>query len=427
MTSDDAFRIGQGRTLIDTSRPSKFIEDLESRINQRIIGQLRATKIVSRSLEIYMAGLVEPGMPAAILKFAGPPGVGKTEMAFVLSEELIGKPTRKPGEPVISPATVIDCTFFKSPHDLANLKGSTKGYVGYEDEVPLHQHALDRYAMAVAEEKAVKRYLQKKAEQLSKIGKLKAGQRAGMTPDERKLIRREIASSDEPFLKVLLFDEIARSHSSLWEFLISMMNGKPISISDGTTTDLTGTILIMTSNINEKGIQDIIKGENRGIGFAQSLDDIDPEKRDQLIYTSTVKSIEATFPAPFVSRIKKNIVVFRPFTRDDWMKIIDLRINEVSNLFRIGNPEGRPTLRLRFSPECKQLLLEQGIDPQYGARPLRETVRKYLHVPLARILNDAAVESNDTLIFDREKSKSGKKDDDRIVVYKENPSAPSPR
>lgn len=419
MSLDDFSDVGHGNTLIDTSHASENITDLEKRINARIIGQSRAVRMVAQSLEIEEAGLVEPGMPAAILFFAGPPGVGKTELAFVLAEEWIGKLARKPGTPIISPATVIDCTFFQSPHDVANLKGSTKGYVGYRDEVPLHQRALDRYHVAIQKVEVEKHYLRNKVEWLTRLGKLQPKEKVDLSAEEREWIENQIEKRKKRPKKVLLFDEVTRAHSSLAEFLISMMNGKPIAISDGTMTDLSRTVLIMTSNINEGGIQDIISGRKRGIGLRppSSPKDEDPNKRDQDIYESTKQEIERSFPAPFVSRIKKGIVVFRPFNEEDWLKIIDLRLGEVSSMFRVGNVEKRPVLFLRFTPECKKLLLKQGIDAKYGARPLRETVRKYLHVPLARILNDDSVDSGDTLIFDR--------DNDRIVVYKENPSAPS--
>jgi ATP-dependent Clp protease ATP-binding subunit ClpC len=380
------------RTTVDASGYSPGVRQIHDGLTSRVIGQDLAAELICRQLEIEEAGLNEPGRPAVILFAAGPPGVGKTETAFALAETWIGKLVRgHDGSPLV-PATVIDCTQYANQHDVANLVGSTKGFVGYGDETPLSQMRLDRYDFEVRFDRA-KRELGPEMADADPFGK------------EMLVLAQKVGEEGAPFRKVIVFDEVGRSHSNLWNVLITLMNGKPITMSDGSFTEFTRACLIMTDNIGERAIQEIMKGE--GIGFRQDLTEINAEKLNDMIFKRVLREMEVKFPPPFVSRVRKHIVVYRPLTKEVFRKILALRLDEAVDAFNALRPEGAPPCKFTFSKKVVEFLLEKGVDPRFGARPMKDTVRKHVVYQLAFALNSGLVPWGSSIGFLHKKGSDG--------------------
>jgi ATP-dependent Clp protease ATP-binding subunit ClpC len=409
-SKDGENRIDQARTLIDTSEPSPKVAKVERYALENIIGQPRAVRNAIRALEIYEAGLTEPGMPAMISLFAGPPGVGKTELAFVLARGWIGKLRKAFNGELIEPVTIVNGTEYTERHDISNLKGASKNYVGYDEPTPLMQPLLDRYHGEILLRNALSRFLREKAKKYGKsVNETQA------TPGEMEKIWESVfGERATPLKKVLLFDEIEKSHRSLWNLLISIMNGKVMTFTNGVTTDFSGTALLMSTNIGEERIQRLLKGQSN-IGFSgKSWEDMDEDVQETMLFKIVEEEIKNRFPAPFVSRVKKNIVVFRPLQGEDWRRILDLRLSETSRLFKESGQD-RPKLDLVFTDACKDLLIQHGVDTRHGARPMRDTIRKYVLFPLARAVNTKSLESGDRVVVDVDGTGKKKK----TVIYKE--------
>ncbi len=412
-SKEDTKSVAQDRVLIDTSEPSPIISGYVQKLDSVIVGQHRAIRMMAQGLEIDEASLNKPGALALKCFCAGPPGVGKTESAYALSRVWIGELLRGMYGEILDPVTNIDCTQYVDEHNVANLTGSTKGYVGYEDSTPLSQHRIDDYALEVLFREHSDLYIQEKVQRGPKTTKDPPRLTAAETRKVWTLVR-----AMAPFKKVILFDEVDRAHPNVWNLLITIMNGKPFRFGDETTASFERAALLMSSNINEKEIQQLMGG---GIGFKGDWAEADPEKLQEMIFKQTLEKIKKTFPPAFVSRIRKNIVVFRALHGDDWAKIVDLRLSEIAARFEKEFRVRLPEIKLVFTDECKRLILEKGIDRMYGARPLEQTMDKHLLLPMARAVNwhksapdKLLIAAGDTLVFEREK-----KPKDRIIVYRE--------
>ncbi len=392
------------RTVIDDA-PSRRIGEIEEHLRSTIIGQDRAIARVLPDFEIDEAGLIEPGMLATLKVFAGPPGVGKTELAYQLMYAWIGTLRRAFDGTAIDPLVKIDGPEFVDAHDIATLRGSTKGYVGYEDDTPLMQENLDRYHWEVLFRNAVSLAM-KRAQSRRVAG---GGIEKTITGAEANRIVSKIYDQMEHFKKGLLFDEIERAHRGLWNLLLSIMNVKPMTFTDGRVTDFTRTALLMTSNVGERRLQQLIRGG--GLGFRSDWRALSPEEQDEEMYKVVREEIQKTFSPAFYSRIRKNIVIFRPLTEAHYGKILDLRLEEITSQFSIGHGD-RPVLRIKVTDECKKFLLKKGVRPESGARPMRDVLRSQILGRLARAINKKAFRSEETVIFDYEA-----KPKPRVVMY----------
>jgi len=166
---------------------------------------------------------------------------------------------------------------------------------------------------------------------------------------------------------VVLFDEIEKAHHDAFNMLLQIMEEGRLTDSFGRHVDFKNTVVIMTSNIGS----DAIKSQG-GVGFQK--DDVElthQRMRDQLM-----KEVERHFRPEFLNRVDE-IVTFRQLTREDLTQIIDI---ETAGL------EGRlqeKHVQLILSPEAKRYIIDEGYDPQYGARPLKRAIQRILEDPLA--------------------------------------------
>src|ERR1041385_6469453 len=260
---------------------------MEGRLGNRVIGQEEALAAVSNAVRRARAGLQDPNRPIGSFIFLGPTGVGKTETARALAEFLFDDERAM---------VRLDMSEYMEKHAVARMIGAPPGYVGYEEGGQLTE-----------------------------------------------AIRRR------PYA-VVLFDEIEKAHSDVFNVLLQILDDGRLTDSQGRLVDFLNTVIIMTSNIGSQIIVD---------AGAQANDEawgrIEQRVRDEL---------RNFFRPEFLNRVD-DIIVFRPLSREDLVHIVELQLGKLNQLLA-----GRH-LRLEVTPEAKTFLAEQGYDPVYGARPLK--------------------------------------------------------
>ncbi|MCE5186635.1 MAG: ATP-dependent Clp protease ATP-binding subunit [Planctomycetaceae bacterium] len=166
---------------------------------------------------------------------------------------------------------------------------------------------------------------------------------------------------------VLLLDEIEKAHSDVYNMLLQIMEEGRLTDSFGRHVDFKNVILIMTSNIGA----DLIKNQS-GFGFGKRTQESNYEKMKELLD----KEMERHFRPEFLNRLDAQIV-FRPLTREDLQTIVEYELNKV---FKRLVDRG---LHLDLEPAAKEFLIDKGYNPEFGARPLRRAIERYIEDPLS--------------------------------------------
>ena len=204
---------------------------------------------------------------------------------------------------------------------------------------------------------------------------------------------------------MILFDEIDLAHENVRDLIITIANGKPIELTNGEKAVFQNALVLMSSNIGSQEIQRLLR-ENSGVGtgFAVEAGRAHTKPIDTQIYDAVSAFVKKSFSAPLVSRIRKNIVVFRPLSSESLALIVERKLEELASEFRGGIPGEMElittTLSLEFTPVFKKFLLSEGTDPFYGVRPLEQVIRKHVREPIANGLSSKKINAFDRLRFD---------------------------
>ncbi len=166
---------------------------------------------------------------------------------------------------------------------------------------------------------------------------------------------------------VVLFDEIEKAHPDVWNMLLQILEEGKLTDNVGRVVNFRNTIILMTSNVGS----DTIKRQST-LGFSPISDENSYEKMREKILEESKK----TFRPEFLNRLD-DIVVFRSLTKPDLVEILELEINKVISRLKARN------MTLELDEKAKDLLVSKGYDPQYGARPMRRAVERFLEDPLA--------------------------------------------
>ncbi|MBF0387624.1 MAG: ATP-dependent Clp protease ATP-binding subunit [Candidatus Omnitrophica bacterium] len=169
---------------------------------------------------------------------------------------------------------------------------------------------------------------------------------------------------------VILLDEIEKAHADVFNILLQVLEDGRLTDSLGRVVDFRNTIILMTSNI---GV-DMLRKQG-ALGFAPRTEaDTYDKMRDKLL-----AEVKRVFKPEFLNRID-DLMVFKPLTKEDLYRIIDLEINAVRARLKEKN------ITLEFTQEAIDFLIEKGFDPLYGARPLKRTIQKYVEDPMSEMI-----------------------------------------
>ena len=303
---------------------SKKLLNMEDTLHERLIGQHQAIVSVSKAIRRARVGLRNPDRPIASFIFAGPTGVGKTELTKALAAYMFGS------EEVM---VRLDMSEYMEKHTVAKLIGSPPGYVGYSEGGQLTE-----------------------------------------------------AVRSKPYT-VVLFDEVEKAHPDVFNLLLQILDDGRLTDSKGRTIDFKNTLIIMTSNVGakiiekESGIQ--ARKPNKSsldinADFLSSATDpvLDPNvfKRISFLVNEELKKY---FRPEFLNRLDE-IIIFSHLTRQDVKQISEIMIKQLQDRMKEKEVE------LEVRNNVKEILVEQGFDPIYGAGPLRRAVMRLLEDNLAQ-------------------------------------------
>lgn len=194
---------------------------------------------------------------------------------------------------------------------------------------------------------------------------------------------------------VVLLDEIEKAHPDVFNILLQLLDDGQLTDSLGRRVDFKNTIIIMTSNIGSRQLKDF----GRGIGFSRE------DRVNDKDYARGVvqKALKNAFAPEFLNRID-DVVVFNALTKEDIHKIIDIELKGLMK--RVGDLG----YVVEISDEAREFLTEKGYDPQYGARPLKRAIQKYLEDELAEVIIKGTVPEGGVLKVDCDK------EHDRVIV-----------
>lgn len=213
---------------------------------------------------------------------------------------------------------------------------------------------------------------------------------------------------------VVLLDEIEKAHPDVFNLLLQVLDEGRLTDSLGRHIDFKNTLIIMTSNIGTRQLKDF----GAGVGFATR----DAAKEKEYNESVIQKALNKAFAPEFLNRID-DIVMFDSLDRDAIFKIIDIELRGFRDRLEMMG------YTLDISPEAKEFIASKGYDRQYGARPLKRSIQKYLEDPLAELIINSGLNTGDTISvgYDKENDRVltsvVKKDDTRAEPADNNSTA----
>ena len=186
---------------------------------------------------------------------------------------------------------------------------------------------------------------------------------------------------------VVLFDEVEKAHPDVFNVMLQIMDDGRLTDGKGRTADFRNTVIIMTSNIGSNFLQ----AENLGVG-----DEF--EKASALV----TAALHDHFKPEFLNRVD-DVIVFRPLGKEQLVKIIELRLEDLRRLL------AERKISLELTDAAKDRLFTEGYDPAFGARPLKRAIQRLIQDPLALKILDGAVLNGDHVIVDADSASRGMK------------------
>ena len=288
---------------------------LEDALHKRVIGQEEAVTTVSEAIMRSRAGIKDPGKPIGSFLFMGPTGVGKTELAKTLAQNLFDDEKN---------IVRIDMSEYMEKHSVARLIGAPPGYVGYEEGGQLTE--------------AVRR---------------------------------------KPYC-VVLFDEIEKAHSDVFNILLQVLDDGRITDSQGRCVDFKNTIIILTSNI----------GSHRLLESVEDDGEITSKAREDVM-----NELRLSFRPEFLNRLDE-IIMFSPLKKDAVVKILELLTQDINK--RLAHKE----ISIELTDEAKRYVCDNAYDVAFGARPLKRYLQKNVETLVAKVILEGKVNNNDIITID---------------------------
>ncbi len=326
----DEDQIGDVISMMTNIPVSKIIKSernklskLENIIKKKIIGQDQAISKIVKSIQRNRAGLNPPNKPIGSFIFLGQTGVGKTQLAKVLATEIF-----ESEENLVR----IDMSEYMEKFSVSRLIGAPPGYIGYEEGGQLTE----------------------------------------------KVKRRPYS--------VILFDEIEKGHPDIYSMLLQILDDGFLTDSVGRKINFQNTIIIMTSNLGVKQINDF----GLGVGFETNSTKNQASDIEKKVIK---KALKHTFSPEFLNRVDE-CVIFNSLTIDDINKIIDIELSKlIERVRKLG-------YGLSISKKAKDFISKKGFDEKNGARPLNRMIQKYIEDLIAKNLVSNKIKTGDNLLVD---------------------------
>ncbi len=339
---DDVAQVISAITGIPVQRlektESQKLLNMEDALSEKIIGQEPAVTAISKAIRRNRAGLQNPNRPIGSFIFLGPTGVGKTELARVMSEFMFDD-----RDSLIR----IDMSEYMEKFAVSRLIGAPPGYVGYEEGGQLTEK-----------------------------------------------VRRKPYS-------IILLDEIEKAHPDVFNILLQVLEDGQLTDSFGRRINFRNAVIIMTSNLGAKKIK-----QGGTLGFQKA----GKGTSEELMSNKFSEELKNTFNPEFLNRVDETII-FRSLDKDDMAKIVNILFAEVQD--RLKEHE----YTLTMSEASRELILDKGFDPAYGARPLRKTIRQLIEDPLSEEILADRFKPGDSIKIERK--------DERLIFKKgKAPKAP---
>lgn len=190
---------------------------------------------------------------------------------------------------------------------------------------------------------------------------------------------------------VVLLDEIEKAHPDIFHILLQVLDEGQLTDSLGRRVDFRNTIVIMTSNIGSRQLKDF----GQGVGFNTAARQ---EAANEMTKSVIQKALKRAFAPEFLNRID-DVVIFNNLTKEDIYKIIDIELKGLyERIINLG-------YHIKLTSEAKDYIIEKGYDLQFGARPLKRAIQKYLEDPMAEVIIKSDVGQGDTIIVGLDKAK----------------------
>ena len=304
-----------------TEEESAKLLKMEDTLHQRIVGQDEAVSAVSRAIRRGRVGLKDPNRPIGSFIFLGPTGVGKTELCKALAQVMFGDE---------SAMIRLDMSEYMEQHTVSKMIGSPPGYVGFDEGGQLTE-----------------------------------------------LVRRKPYS-------VLLFDEIEKAHSDVFNVLLQILEDGILTDSQGRKINFKNTVIIMTSNVGARHITD----KKSAFGFAEANNSDTDDKR---IKSDVLGELRKTFKPEFLNRVD-DIIVFKKLTKEDINEITEKMLETLKQrLQKMG-------ISITFDKTAVAAVSDAGFDDIYGARPLRRAIQTKIEDTLSELILDGTIKKGDRVI-----------------------------
>jgi ATP-dependent Clp protease ATP-binding subunit ClpC len=285
-------------------KESEKLLRMESELHKRIVGQDEALNAVSKAIRRSRAGIKARKRPIGSFFFLGPTGVGKTELAKALTELLFNDENA---------LIKIDMSEYMERFNVSRLTGAPPGYVGYEE-----------------------------GGQLTEV------------------VRRRPYS-------VVLFDEIEKAHPDVFNVLLQILDEGVITDNLGRKIDFKNTVIIMTSNIGTRFIENATP-----LGFQQHTADTNYKKIKSLV----LDELKNKFNPEFLNRVDE-ILVFHQLEKEHLVNIVNMLMDELNKQLLDQD------LAIELSDEIIDWLIDNNYQPSYGARPMRRAIQRHIEDPLS--------------------------------------------
>ena len=305
ITEQDVYDIVSQITNIPVSRldndEAKSLLSLEKTLKTNVIGQDEAVTKIAKAIRRNRVGIKEPNRPIGSFMFLGSTGVGKTHLAKTLAREIFGDE---------SAMIRVDMSELMEKHSVSRLVGSPPGYVGHDE--------------------------------------------GGQLTEQVK---------NKPY-SVILFDEIEKAHRDVFNILLQVLDEGHLTDGLGRKINFKNTLIIMTSNVGARKLQDF----GSGLGFTT---DSKISQREEMSKGVIQKALKTEFSPEFLNRLD-DIIVFKALEKEDVGKIVQIEMNKLTKRLVERN------YNISFGPSIIDFISDKGFDSKFGARPIRRAIQEYI-------------------------------------------------